>query len=545
MRQLIASHSSKGVWSVRLAEGEQVESELRPPTTRHAMPLFRIEPNAVWTIELAMTRGSLGPGDRMQLCAFCDLCIRHPDREHILQVTDFSAWRTAVLRELATRGVRVRGLRRLTAAACFRLGVGAVGAIATLALTATRIARDRNDKLRDSRVVAAVHGERSNRTKHVIAALRSSAPDTPVLVLGRPRLPLDRVRKLMREDGLAMAPLARPYDMRALFGSLCTIPQLMVNGMRALNQHSGRTTTDDLARIVYRVLLGEASASWHRRAGPRSQVVVYGHTGLADTTLLELAQQRTGARTVHWLHGLTAGQHWAGLSSIGLFLCAHDARWYGHLGGYRRSVALGTAPPPFKGRGSGWLLLSNLVHPMSLAYQKNGVEGELRLLDLVAGAARQAAVEPKTVTWKPHPIYAFEQENVRRVVEEKIDELGFDRWPADLPLTEAAAFEVILSTPSTAALDVLRLGKLPILITEEKIEEGSAIGELPLIARSITEVVNAVRSSQQRGEVLFAEAWCRLGPGQALDLEQVLEIALSDASSGRHNDPILYGASPR
>lgn len=527
--RLLARKDRRGRWTVATVAPDS--AEVAAPAQTSPVPskaATRPAPEpSVWELELERTRSALERADVARLEAFCERCLSEPARLHAMDVPAGEAWRSAVMRALARRGARVRGLateRWTLRAHCV---CGAAAGLGVLADTLLRAMRERSAPLPPSRVLAAIHGERSNRTRHVIAALRAASSNAPVLVLGRPRLPLGRVRAMLREEGLAHNPVTRPYDPRTLVRAIGRWPLHAADGTRAVLAHTSRPTVAELARLFYRVLLGDASAEWWRRGGARAECVIYGHTGLADTTMLELAQQRDGARTVHWVHGLTAGRQWIGRSTVGLFKCAHDARWHERLGGYGVATAVVASRPACRTGGEGWLLLTNLVHPMNPTYRAHGPDTELRLLSLVADAARAVGVDPAAVTWKPHPTFRGEPEEVQRLVLSRVAALGFTRWDDARELSAAAEYAIVLSTASTAALDVLRLGKLPIIVQLEADEPGAGVLELPIIVRSADELATAVRrlGSPAEAECLFAKAWTALGPGDRLDLDAVVALA--------------------
>lgn len=376
------------------------------------------------------------------------------------------------------------------------------------------------DPLLNAPVVAALHGEIANRTRHLIAALAAEAPDTPILLLGRPQLDRAALRRALIDAGLR-GPLVRPFDLPSAVAALPAILRRLAQGARAVTAADWRPATRDLAAICFRVMLGETHARWaasHGPGGPRT--VVFGHTGVADAHLLERALQARGARTVHWVHGVSLGLNFVAGSDFGLFQCGSDARWHEALGGYGATASLpADAPTPATG-GDGWLVLSNLVHPMNADYRRHGIAGEIALLEAVAAAAGDARK-----VWKPHPILDSLGPDVRDGIETRATALGFERWPAAADLAAAADFAVVVATPSTVALDALRLGVLPILYGGAALDPASALAQLPLKADTTAGLKAAAEILSTDRAALFKAAWTAIAPGREPTLADLLAFA--------------------
>jgi hypothetical protein len=374
------------------------------------------------------------------------------------------------------------------------------------------------DPLPDTPLVTAMYGEVANRTRHLIAALAAEAPDVPILLLGRPQLDRAALRARLAEAGVR-GPLVRPFDVTSALAALPAIARRLGEGARAVRAADWRPAARDLAAICFRVALGETHARWaaaHVPAGPRT--VVFGHTGVADSHLLERALQARGARTVHWVHGVSLGLNFLGGSDLAVFQCGSDARWHRALGGYGRCESLpAPAPTPAMG-GQGWLLLTNLVHPMNPDFRRHGVAAEAALLAAVAAAAGQARK-----VWKPHPILASLDVAVRADIEARAAALGFERWPEGQPLDQARDFAVVVSTPSTVALDVLRLGVLPVLYAGPGLDPDSAIAQLPLTADS-ADGLRICLDNCRDPAAAFALAWSRIAPGRDPTLADILGL---------------------
>lgn len=380
-------------------------------------------------------------------------------------------------------------------------------------------------------LVAALHGELSNRTRHLIGLLAREAPDTPVLLLGRLQQPLPDLRRALAGQGLAGTRLIRPFDLAAAVAALPAILRRLGQGARAVEKTPWRPATRDLAAICFRMMLGETHAVWVRRAvTARPRKVIFGHTGVADSHLLERALQAKGAMTVHWVHGVSLGLNFVAGSDLGLFQCGADARWHQTLGGYGRVAATPVPAPEPASSGEGWLLLSNLVHPMNPDFRRDGIAGETALLEAVAAAA--AEVGQSRLVWKPHPILRTLPGEVREAIEARADALGFARWPhGDGDLEQARGFELVLTTPSTVAIDMLRMGIMPLIVGGEDLDSMSAIAQFPLRVGTAAGIAAAARRLSDPAERtrLFETAWGAVAPAAPPTLADILGLAARPA----------------
>lgn len=368
----------------------------------------------------------------------------------------------------------------------------------------------------DAPLVAGLHGEVANRTRHLLAALAREAPAAPVLLLGRPQLPAGDLRQAFLAAGVH-GPLIWPFDLPSAARALPAIWRRLSAGRAAIATADWRPPPRELAAICFRMALGETSAVWARRhVRHGSRTVIFGHTGVADSHLLERALQGQGARTVHWVHGVSLGLNFVGGSTLGVFSCGSDARWHQALGGYGRTISLPAEPPQPATGGDGWLVLSNLVHPMNADYRRDGIAGEVALLEAVAAAAGTARK-----VWKPHPILDSVEPQVRSAIEARAAALGFERWREGDSLTLARAFAVVVSTPSTVALDVLKLGVLPVLYGGDP-DPDSAIAQLPLKADSAATLEAAAR---RLGGADFNAAWTAIAPAREPTLAELQVLA--------------------
>jgi hypothetical protein len=370
-------------------------------------------------------------------------------------------------------------------------------------------------------IIRAIHGERSNRTRALLPPAVPVDPATTYLILGRPRASLAR---LAAELGLAADPRAvlfRAGSWSAGLASLRTLPRLFGEGVASLRRTPVLPAWSELVTICYRMQMGACHAVWWEAAGIRAGCILYGHTGLADTTALELAQQAGGARTVHLVHGISAGWNFTGYSSLGVFQCGFDAEWHARLPNYGATSFPPTEMPSARPGGSGWVICSNLLHPMNPALASEGAAPELRLLDLVAAAARLAAHPPARIVWKPHPTFRTLAPAIRDAALARVAELGFEVWDEAEGLPALADYRTVLTTPSTVALDAMRLGKLPIVVSTDGDVPETVIGAFPRGGQDAASLAREIARLESAPTFLgeFQRVWRGVGPGASLESE--------------------------
>ena len=79
---------------------------------------------------------------------------------------------------------------------------------------------------------------------------------------------------------------------------------------------------------------------------------------------------------------------------------------------------------------------------------------------------------------------------------------------------------IVVSTPSTVALDVLKLGVLPLLYAGSGLDPHSAIAQLPLQADSAEGLRICLDNCPERSAA-FALAWSRVAPGREPTLADI------------------------
>lgn len=529
------SAGNASVSAVNLAIDERARAEAGRAIT-HRLDAMRVqmsdEPEA-WTQELTMTAfthamTAIDAGERFAATARAG-----PGAVFRMRGEAFELSTEVVEAALLRAGEVVEGVRRRRIVAALMLA-GSTAAAAALHLgVALREWRWPHRFPTDHRVIVALHGEMTNRTGHVRAALRDLDPATAtVAVVGRTDLSPAAMRALLHTHGW-QGPVVLARNLSSAFGAVPRAISLALRGGRAMRAAGYRPDSRELTGILLRMFQGVAAARWYRRQHGNGDVALYGHSGRADTMLLERAQQACGARTVHWLHGLSAGHIFSGGSDLAVFQCARDAEWHRRLGGYRRTISFPIEKRPFRTGvdGGGWLVLTNFTHYGYTFFKSAGPEHEERLIDVIAQAADRNGLPRAMVTWKPHPIFFQSDPATRARISARIADAGFILWPPeDRDLARAAQFESVIATPSGVAVDLLRLGLLPVMAAFHETDPGQVFSAFPLIAGDAEAILASLEIARDaaRAKPLFDETWDIVGPGRTPSIVEIAAAALSD-----------------
>lgn len=482
----------------------------------------------VWRLELmksAFTNGRTTPGLSR---AFAQAALADPDRPHATTGPAGEASAFAIAAAFRNAGAPVAGrgpvrfLIGLSAWFAGMLGLSAFGWVTLRALNwPSRLPQG-------IRTAVAIHAEVVNRTGHILKILGDLDPEsTAIIIIGRPRIGLGSVRALLRERGWTGA-VVRCFDMGAALRSLPTSLRLAAAGPGAILEGDYLPSFRDQIASMFRIFLGAATADWWGGQAARPGVVVFGHNGLSDTILLDRAQQQSGARTVHWMHGVSAGRIYVGVSSLCVFQCGHDARWHDKLGDYRRNMSFPAPKPAFRQGREGWVVATNFTHPGYTFYPSVGPAHELELMDLIAVAATRSGVSPDQVVWKPHPVFYLVEPETRRQVTEALARHGFRLWPEeDRDFSRCADFETIITTPSGVALDVLKLGRLPVMAAFHPIDPDHMLSCFTLRARTVDGLMEQVALAKDpaRAPAIFDATWSAIGPGRTPSFDEIVQAA--------------------
>lgn len=365
-------------------------------------------------------------------------------------------------------------------------------------------------------LLVAVHGEWSNRTRHLLQRAGQDLPPSAIVVLGRPQTGLDELRtQWAAQLGHRLPPLTVPASGRAALQALPELIKLLEQGMKATVAAPYRPTLREHAALIFRVLLGGVMHRWWDGHGPSGGTVLFGHTGTGDTMQLERAMQAKGSQTVHLVHGLCTGPNFVGFSNRAFFHSTLDARRYNALQQYGQ-CASPSAPMPQPQRGdNGLLLLTNYAHPMNPGYQARGLADELQVLRDVAHLAQELGASAQPMQWKPHPAIARLPGEQQARLREEARSLGYlEITLQEKALPAACDAKWVLTTPSTMAVDLLGVGCLPIVLDWQDTAGDDAVGKIATTQRSLNEALQNIRQWQAPSAYTaqFTNAWNSIGP---------------------------------
>ena len=267
--------------------------------------------------------------------------------------------------------------------------------------------------------VYALYPGWSTHTRHVWTYLGQDDPsgaprDRIVFALGnalrhpRPEVPAEAtgggvrfIRPLHRSD------LASCYA--ALKQSWPVLSRLFAAALADV-QVDRRTEARWLLRAAYFLLNAKMIDAYVERLGPMSGgSAVFGLVASPADTALDLALQKQGRTTIHWLHGNVAyGLQYRGHSSVCLCRSPVEAEVRATFGAYGTCLSAassGEAAPGYAPRDekSGLLLLTNLIHREAPCPMPRGAEAEAHLHTLLKITADVAEARREPLCWRPHP----------------------------------------------------------------------------------------------------------------------------------------------
>ena len=472
----------------------------------------------VWQFELcksALGDGELALGLAQQLA---EKCSESPSESHEVHGLQRHFDRACLDHAFSDQALEMNSRPILNFAKGWRYSIAMVVGFLSFAWTAL-IYGDRNQKLKASQAkVFAVHGEWSNRTRHVLNLISNDDVPDCVIILGRPRLSLRSLRRLWEKQlGTTIPQMVRPFSLSSAIRSLSSAYKTLTVGRQITESFPVSISLRAQAAQIYRCLIGEASKFWWQRHEVGNGVVVYGHTGLADTTALGLAQQSAGLKTVHLFHGVSEGINFTGRSSSALCRCGHDMRWNDSLGHYDQCDFVSMSAQPERRNGpDGLVLFTNLAHPMNLGYQTRGIEDELSAIKIVANSARSVYEVNLALYWRPHPVIeTLPSEQVQRLLQ-SANELGFEVLDRQQGLDSICkTVRWFVSTPSTVAIDLMTRGVQPVLLDIQGADRSAATMQLSTIAsnqRELADLLTQMKSDQFVGHN-FEKSWKAIEPG--------------------------------
>lgn len=411
-----------------------------------------------------------------------------------------------------------------------RLLVASAAAFASLCIWMLRYGRGRSSMPKSPRRLVALHGEWATRTRHLLAAMEHADPPVDAIVLvGRLRHEPEAIRDLWLAYGAKAAksqPMIVPVDFGAFFRALPDMVRLTREGVGEASRFHPPTSWVDLIAIAFRVLLGTVYVRWWERHAPAGRCeVVFGHTGTAETTLLERQMQNSGGFTIHAVHGQAIGPNFVGVSDLALFRSRYDAKVYGMLRCYGDCSVQPARMTAARRGENGLLLLTNLVHPMNADFRATGPADEIRLLECAATVAERIGALAQPRLWKPHPAIAGVPESSANKVRQAAERLGFREIGNDGASDLASTSRFVICSPSTVALDLLNSGILAVVADPQGTITDSALSKLPVVRSTPEDMAQALWTLDDAGgyERTLAEAYAEIGPARELDLTTSLE----------------------
>lgn len=381
---------------------------------------------------------------------------------------------------------------------------------------------------KDTKRLFALHGEYTTRTRHLLHEVSSASP-AAIIILGRSHGTPQAVRALWATRMSHAWPLdlvvRMPMSPSACIGAMLDLPRLLGGGIALSARATVRLGWRKEAAIAFRVILGATAARWWHQQGLAGEVL-FGHTGTADTMLLEEAIQNGGGESIHIVHGQATGPNFVGFSNRALFRSRHDTQAYQRLACYGHClVQTALVPVPVRGQ-SGTLLLTNLAHPMNAGYNQHGLRDELAMIDTTAAAARMLGPVAQPVLWKPHPSLAQLPQETQQALRAAAQERDITMLPPETDIIKLAVQNRwVVSSPSTVALDLLQEGSLTLVLDPQGMVLDTALLHLPR-ADTTPDAVRAELTALDPGAAYgekLAAAYAAIGPARALDMLGKLE----------------------
>lgn len=477
-------------------------------------------PSLLWFLELSKAQMQVDAGFLQSVDRFTAHCISSGQRQWSYRADQPRRFARAMRLRLAELGQPVARRRGDSIGPALAFTAAAFVALFAWIWTVLAIFPRRTVCPPVGDILFAVYGERSNRTRDLMPPMTEPRPGQAYLVLGRSRR---RLSALAGDLGLSTdkVVLFRPGSWSAAARSCKTLPQLLADGANCIHRCQAVPPWRELVAMNFRMLMGQCYAEWWRSARPGPKLAVFSHSGLADSTALERAQQEAGTRTAHLVHGISEGWNFTAASNVGIFKCGFDADWHSTLPCYGTTMSIPQPRPDLNTGGNGWVICTNYIHPMNPHFRRHGPEQELRILELVAEVASLVKNKPKRITWKPHPVFSTVQPTIQDTVLERVAFHGFERWGPQEDKEGLGSYRLILSTPSTLALDALRLGKLPIVISGGDLRPDNVVGAFPLSGLAPAELKGRIERFENLAllEEDFIKTWSRVSPGAAFSQE--------------------------
>lgn len=382
--------------------------------------------------------------------------------------------------------------------------------------------------------VFGFYPEVSGRTRTLFEALKNFDAQLPhkVIVLGRPKMSLGKAAEVIRDqlNGRAVEAFY-PLCWSCWWSILPHFPRAMHRLIGRSIESNYFPTFAESIRSTYRLFTGLLAERWSNSVNVKSNTRLWMcHTGLLDTSFLEIGLQGRGVKTIHWVHGISEGVNFSGLSTYAVFRCGYDVKWHSNMGGYGfcvpgsgKKIELRTPPQ----KQDAFLLMTNYAHLMNYGYQVNGIEDECAALRVFSEAAKSiSGIGSLKMLWKPHPIFDRLPIKQRQMLNSLAEELGFIKVDSGVTLDDLLAqSKYIACTQSTIALDILVEGHLPVLLCIQGTDPDYSLSQLILKAESSEGLSLAwSRLNDHHSELeIFKESLARIEPVSYPTLKQFIE----------------------
>lgn len=281
--------------------------------------------------------------------------------------------------------------------------------------------------------------------------------------------------------------LVRPWQARDFLPCIVAFaaywPTFIELIQRAEADLHARVGLLELAVSGARLLRGLMYAKWISRLHlSNPAIALLGLATRADAISTDIALQRKGALTVHWLHGIVGNAvAYLGYSSVCLCHNEIDAEVEREFGRYGVCLSPAdltqghvTAPQP-RGNEEGILLLTNLLHPHQTISKDRAEESISSLLLMISSVSKRIGIT--RLAWRPHPAEDTESDAFERLRSLASDLSISLAIQDDLP-SQLGSYKYIVTTFSTAIADAVQAGHTPAVYSGLVLED---IGHWPTI----------------------------------------------------------------
>lgn len=474
----------------------------------------------VWRLEVAKSAIDSGEIAMGLAASLAKGCAEQPNSIHEISGPEQYLCTAAFARQFAANGLSVKqgDLARLV-----RVSDGLAVVASLIALVVMIILRGGHGRFPKSPdLLFAIHGESSTRSRHLLKTLADTKQPAAILLVGRSKMRTSALQAAWRKETVGvLPPMVRAWSRLSAVISIPAGLRILSSAPVAWRKAPWVPPWRERVAQAWRCLLGSASAQWWKMQREHCKAVVFGHTGTAETHLLERAMQASGARTLHAVHGLSGGINFVAYSDVSIWRCGADATWHRSLQTYGQCIHVPAVRPTPLTCGSGVLLMTNLAHPMNPLYRYAGLQAER---DVVLAVARSA--DPSTIVrWRPHPVSGSLKKSERRELAAIASTAGVTQLVGHFDMSyEIRRANRVFCTPSTTVMDVVVGGRIPQLVGDcrwashivFRKRDNGAVGTLSPAGSFASDYVCANH---------FSQIWEALEPAAPLSLLQLIEMA--------------------